>query len=394
MSDEEISAGVSGVDYIQKELKKLPPKKKKIARRKVKEIKLSDEQKMIVLAEIERDTDLMRITRILFGNVSQDGQVIDGRSKEGRAVRKFVAQRNLKSPRTTSYTKIEPVLDDEQQAFILSPDNVEKGMSLIEIARIVFKDKDIKPLSKEHKLVTDYIREHRPDVSDDEITLADTKYVPPRSFSRVLKKVNMYCDKNYDPITMPAKQKKWIEGLQSHLMSPFFISSINQLKTVADRALFEGEFVRAIWDKPELSPSELNSYVMVCTNYIRIKHIQSRMNVLNSYLDDTHGEDPQITMKLTELIKGTSTELDSCEKRVESVLRKMEGERSKRMEKKGQENGSILALVEAFQLEEERNRMVQMAEMKNKLIEEEVDRLESLDEFKARVMGISKDELL
>ena len=32
--------------------------------------------------------------------------------------------------------------------------------------------------------------------------------------------------------------------------------------------------------------------------------------------------------------------------------------------------------------------------MKNKLIEEEADRLESMDDYKARVLGISKRELL
>ena len=35
-----------------------------------------------------------------------------------------------------------------------------------------------------------------------------------------------------------------------------------------------------------------------------------------------------------------------------------------------------------------------MAELQNKLIEEEADRLESMDDYKARVLGISKKELL
>jgi hypothetical protein len=35
-----------------------------------------------------------------------------------------------------------------------------------------------------------------------------------------------------------------------------------------------------------------------------------------------------------------------------------------------------------------------MADMRLKLVDEEATRLESLDEFKARVFGISKEELL
>ena len=38
--------------------------------------------------------------------------------------------------------------------------------------------------------------------------------------------------------------------------------------------------------------------------------------------------------------------------------------------------------------------MIMMAEMQNKLIEEEADRLESMDEYKARILGISKKEIL
>jgi len=38
--------------------------------------------------------------------------------------------------------------------------------------------------------------------------------------------------------------------------------------------------------------------------------------------------------------------------------------------------------------------MILMAEMQNKLIEEEADRLESMDEYKARILGISKREIL
>jgi hypothetical protein len=38
--------------------------------------------------------------------------------------------------------------------------------------------------------------------------------------------------------------------------------------------------------------------------------------------------------------------------------------------------------------------MIMMAELQNKLIEEEANRLENMDDYKARVLGISKKELL
>ena len=44
--------------------------------------------------------------------------------------------------------------------------------------------------------------------------------------------------------------------------------------------------------------------------------------------------------------------------------------------------------------EEERQRLVMMAEQRLSLVEKEADRLESLDEYKARIFGTSKEELL
>ena len=37
---------------------------------------------------------------------------------------------------------------------------------------------------------------------------------------------------------------------------------------VEDQELFEAEFIRATWDKPDLSADEVNLYVNVCVDYI------------------------------------------------------------------------------------------------------------------------------
>ena len=183
------------------------------------------------------------------------------------------------------------------------------------------------------------------------------------------------------------------EKLLFYLKSPRFVHFINQYSTIADRDLFESEFVRTVWDKPDLTNDELNLYITVCTNYVRQKHIQQRIDRLNNMLNDTDNE-RDITLRLTELIKATSEELNQCEKRIESLTKDLNGSRQARLKARGEQNGSIAALVEAFQEKEERDRMIMMAEMQNKLIEEEADRLESMDDYKARILGISKKEML
>ena len=348
---------------------------------------LTEEQKEEILKLFKKNPDLMFITRKIFGD-----ETIDGRSKQGRAVRKFLAGQDKKA-NTSLVPKVEQIhLTKEQKEFLMT-DNIEVGMNALEIARLTFKDRDVQPLSIKHRIIVDFLRTYRPEVVDDNEIITKEKWTPPKSINRAIVKINNFCGTRLEELNLQTKQKRLVEQLILYFKSPRFNHFINQYATIADRSLFESEFVRAVWDKPDLTNDELNLYVTVCANYVRQKHIQMRIDKLNALLDDQDNE-RDITMRLTEIIKATSEELNQCEKRIESLTKDLNGSRTARLKAKGEENGSIFALVEAFQDREERDRMIMMAEMQNKLIEEEADRLESMDDYKARILGISKKELL
>lgn len=351
------------------------------------DIQLTEEQKQKIEEEFAKNPDLKHITQIVF-----DDDSLDGRSKEGRCVRAFLINKSLDFT-TTLVPKAEEVdLTSEQKQFLMG-NNVEKGMNALEVTRLAFKDRGIQPLSQQHRTVMDYLRRYRPEIVDDNEMLTSDKWSPPKSLSRSIKKVNEWAGQNFDEVNIQTKQRRMCEKLLFYLKSPRFVHFINQYSTIADRDLFESEFVRTVWDKPDLTNDELNLYITVCTNYVRQKHIQQRIDKLNTMLNDTDNE-RDLTMRLTELIKATSEELNQCEKRIESLTKDLNGSRQARLKAKGEQNGSIAALVEAFQEKEERERMILMAEMQNKLIEDEANRLESMDEYKARILGISKKEIL
>ena len=348
---------------------------------------LTEEQQEEILKLFKKNPDLMFITRKVFGD-----DTIDGRSKQGRAVRKFLAEQDKKA-NTSLVPKVEQVhLNKEQKEFLMT-DNIEVGMNALEIARLTFKDRDVQPLSIKHRVIVDFLKTYRPEIVDDNEIVTKEKWTPPKSINRAIVKINNFCGTSLEELTLQTKQKKLVEQLIIYFKSPRFNHFINQYATLADRNLFESEFVRAVWDKPDLTNDELNLYVTVCANYVRQKHIQMRIDKLNALLDDQDNE-RDITMRLTEIIKATSEELNQCEKRIESLTKDLNGSRTARLKSKGEENGSIFALVEAFQEREERDRMIMMAELQNKLIEDEADRLESMDDYKARILGISKKELL
>ena len=350
------------------------------------QFELNDDHKEAILKEFENTQDLMTITRNVF-----EDQDLDGRSFQGRAVKKFLGSLNLKHKICIDGPKpMDKGLTVEQKQFLLS-DNIEGGITPIEAARLCFKDRSVAPLSAQHRLVQDFIKEFRPDLLGEQPVFE--KWISPKALSRAIKKVNDWAGGNYDEITIPTKQKRGCEKLLQYLQSVRFRETINQFSTASDRELFESEFVRAAWDKPDLTVDEQNLYINMCSNYVRLKHVQKRLDRLNQFLNDSD-EGMDVTMRTTELIKATSDELNQCEKRIEALANGLNGSRQKRLQEKGENGGSILALVEAFQEKEERDRMVLMAQMQNKLLEDEADRLESMDELKARVLGISKHELL
>ena len=76
------------------------------------------------------------------------------------------------------------------------------------------------------------------------------------------------------------------------------------------------------------------------------------------------------------------------------MLAKLNGERAKRVANKEQRNASIISLVQLFQDEEERKLMIKMAEMQKKMVKREADRVEKMSDWKARVLGVTKEDAI
>ena len=76
------------------------------------------------------------------------------------------------------------------------------------------------------------------------------------------------------------------------------------------------------------------------------------------------------------------------------MLAKLNGERAKRVANKEQRNASIISLVQLFQDEEERKLMIKMAEMQKKMVRKEADRVEKMSDWKARVLGVAKEDAI
>lgn len=351
---------------------------------------LSSEQKQRVDELFEESPDIIWITQQLF-----DDDSIDGRSKEGRAIKAYLGSKGKKHNTTKSEAKCDFELNPSQKEILMS-DQISSAMTPIEITRLVYKDPDIKPLSGQHRFVIAFLENFRPDVVDSGSSFSNKGWYAPKSIQMTVRRVNKWCDikLNENVEQLSTKHKRFMEKLLEYLNIFKLRQTLNSFKTEADRELFESEFVRATWDKPDLTVDEINLYMMICSNYVRAGHIQKRLDQFNVMLESEDLESGEISMRLTEHVKATNDELNACEKRIESLTHKLNGSRADRLKNQGKHAGNIVDLVINFQEYEQRTMMLNMADMRLKLVEDEANRLESLDEFKARVFGISKQELL
>ena len=266
-------------------------------------------------------------------------------------------------------------------------------LSSLQIAQLIFQDRDVKNLSMEQRVVADFLKTNSPDyIKPKEEQEEIFEYDPPKSPTKVIKKINEYAQQNLEESKLRRMEKDFVEMTRKYVSSPRFIQLMNTYQK-QDSELFEAEFIRAVWNKPDLTMDEINLYINVCVDYINLKTIQRNMRKLNEMFDECEDQ-TEMSVKLAEILKAKSAEYHQCEQRQESLIKKLNGDRSARMKNQEDKYASVLNLVQSFQEQEERERMIEIAEKQKLLVNEELDRLETMDSWKARVLGLRREDVL
>ena len=355
------------------------------------EVVLTNEQKAKIIEEWNSKPDdppsLLQLITVAFPD-----KKVDGRSKEGKAVKAFLAEQSIKARAAQEYKHKEIGLDKDQKEFI---DNNYKMMTFVEIARVIFANEKITNLNKEAKVVETYIKEIDPSHdSAEEINVTHDEYKPPSTFSLALTKINKYIFDKWDKDKLVAKEKKNVESLLGYMNTYRFIHQINSYTAPTTRELFESSFVRYTCDKNDLTQEEVDQYIVLSSEVVIASNIQHRVEHLNRLLDDAANEDRRIAMSLVESINTAQNEYHQSVNRQQKLLESLKEKRSDRLKNQLKENASILNLVEMWKTEESRTKMIKLADMRKEAVAEEVENLSTMDEIKARIMGISEGEVL
>jgi len=347
-------------------------------------ISFSEEDKKKILEISKEFPDLNSITRKFFNDES-----LDGRTKQGIAIRSLLASNKIQY-KTSKYEKVGDLhLTPEQEQFI--EEQANNGISSLRIAELLYSDRPISTMGLEHRTVAAHIRNsgcENNGVSDDAIFV---KYQTPRSIERVINRINEATGEKIDKDKLTRHHKMCAEKLSINLGNSRFQKIINCYTAEDDRNIFEQEFIRMTWDKPDLTADEVNLYMNVCKEIINLETISRHLDKLNKMFEETQ-EQNEMSIRLAEIIKAKSSEYHQCEGRVESLIKKLQGDRRERISSKQKENASILSIVQLFQDEEERANMIKIAEMQKSLVIDEAKKMETMVEWKARILGISLDD--
>lgn len=352
----------------------------------------TEEEKIFINKKVEGGlTDY-----IVIANLLHKREDLTGRSKEAKAVRDYLVSTGfLQKKKVKPLTK--ELLTSAHKEFI--DQNIQTGITPKQATELLFNQKfqGLENLNifitPEYRAVHKYIKESHPDFLVENESGVNQKYSVPRSIKTVINKVNKWCGQEISEEKLSLQNRKCLERLLSYLSSPRFIGNYDSYTSSADKDLFEAEFVRSVWDKPDLTTDEINLYINVCMDYINLRQIDIKKNKVNEMFNDTQDQ-RDLTIRLTEILKTISEEYNQCSNRIDKSIQKLNGERSKRVEQHQQKNASIINLVELFQDEKERKMMIQIAEMQKQAVKEEAEKLENMSSWKARILGISKGDAI
>jgi len=324
----------------------------------------------------------LEMARHLFG---QDD--LDERSEEFGKIKRYLTKKYKDTPCLE--------FDIDQLKFI---DNNSSNMRAFDMAKVLFGN-DTKPLSRETKTVDRFVKAIGLSYkASEDSNPSVTGYNPPNTDLQLIKHINSVdINANFKKDDLTSLEKECLAALRKYLNSHRFIATANAIPDQSNRNLFESSFVEACYNKPDLIAEELNAYISLCCDYVMTLTLQKQMNKINELLDDVIESDEdskKLAMSLADAYSSKVQEYDKCQTRIQKLQASLSGSRINRMKGEASRNQSLSKLVEEMKGEESRKKMLLIAEARNLELEKEFDRIESAPEYIARVLGISKTEIL
>jgi hypothetical protein len=239
------------------------------------------------------------------------------------------------------------------------------------------------------KFLPDHIKGDNPD------DISGSKYNPPKSVYKAMRKVNKYILNaiREEEIDKNTKLQKQMNNLIGFLHMFRFLLLMNTFTSLKDKELFEASYVRYVWNALDITEADLDLICNLCLDIVNYTNLQSQLDSLRDMrdkcLDDNEGR--KLSMSMVEEMKNIRKDMDENSKRQNATIKSLQGTRNDRAESKLKENKSVIQLMEAWQEEERRLKVIAYTNRKKVDIKTEINRLDSLDSIKVEIFGLSAD---
>ncbi len=352
---------------------------------------LTPEQKALVAQHWQ--LDLGDLTRLVFKD-----DKLDRRSIECKAVRIELAlsgRGNARAPLPTYSEDLSP----EHQEYIR---NNFKNASPLEMARTLSGDEKLMISSVECRRVEAFCRMIDPTFRNSE-ELAEGPYQPPTTIVQLLSKVNKYAINPrhdgkplYDSDHLSNQDQKQLRSLMAYMKTPLFKIEGDKYLRKTDRELFESTMISFCWNKPELMAEEVHQYIAVSAETVKYTQIDRTVQKLDERLNSVL-ESPDSSMKMAdvELLNSMREKSNASMAKIAALIKALVGARAERLKNKIESSASMHNLVEAWQKEDDRRRIIQIAMNKQRAeLTAEVERLSDMDSLKGEIFGLNKVDIL
>lgn len=354
---------------------------------------LTPEQEELIIKCWNNSTDnktnpptLLEMTQAAFPEIQ------DIRCPQGMAVKMFVGKRNMTFSKSRAEKLPDIELSDEDKAQI--SELLEEGRNSLEIAKIIFNDPELKALNKETQTVSKYINSLPAVVKEKTI---DKGYRPPKSIIEGIARVNKAI---LDGVKKEDSDKEYVKrainGLIKFLHSKRFITDYESFSDPKDKELYEDSFIKYVWDKPDLTQEDLDSYCNLCTKIISLSQLNKEERRLSELIDANLEEKDgkSINMSLYEHIDKVRERRDKNIEEQEKLKKSLSGSRAERNKGKNEKKSTFADSIQ-FVIDEEKRKRFLAIEMKyREALRNETDKLESMDDLKFEIHGISKEEVI
>lgn len=352
---------------------------------------LTDQQKEYI--KNNWDKDLRALTQELFPD-----KVITLRNIECKAVKQELASlgKEVAMPVTDTQSKMLELLTQDHKDYIAQN---YSASSPLELSRTIFGNPRLIEMSRECRAVVAYIKQINPDYKKDDDLADDIEYKPPINTVQLLHRVNKYAqlDNVLNPQKLSEIQKRQLEALLAYMRMPLFKSEADKYVRKTDREVFESTFIANCWDKPDLSNEHVIQFIflsgLIVKQNICDRQLQKLEMIIADKLDGdlTNG---RLSKNEVDMVNQLREKTMDILKQVGSLIKTLTGQRADMIKERVMGAGSMHPLVEAWKREEDRKRIIKLAEKHRDELKQEVERLSSMDALKAELYGLDKDVIL